>query len=198
MQQVKRDHVHVKRNEFVGFESQMQGFRLDSARACRGPIGRKRGGQGLRASTERGQSSIDDHGPAPCGSSMTIPTACASHRGRSFPREGHLRLLGEHPCRPPVAQPTARHLNRLTLELSSFRPRASITAQGDRSGERGPCASLSYRLFGELSAGSSARVTGLSCITCAALARNGSSGTDRCTERNAAPVPSVGLLPADK
>jgi hypothetical protein len=54
---------------------------------------------------------------------------------------------------------------------------ARVTARGDRSGEREPC--TSYRLFGELCAGSSRRVTGLSCITCAAPARNGSSGTDR-------------------
>jgi hypothetical protein len=39
------------------------------------------------------------------------------------------------------------------------------------------------------SAGSSRRVTGLSCITCAAPARNGSSGTDRCTERERSPLP---------
>src|ERR1700732_688288 len=54
---------------------------------------------------------------------------------------------------------------------------ASVTGRGDRSGEREPC--TSYRLFGELCAGSSRRVTGLSCITCAAPDRNGSSDTDR-------------------
>src|SRR3984893_18811239 len=64
---------------------------------------------------------------------------------------------------------------------------ASVTGRGDRSGEREPC--TSYRLFGELCAGSSRRVTGLSCITCAAPARNGSSGTDQCTERERSPLP---------
>src|SRR6202048_3269896 len=72
---------------------------------------------------------------------------------------------------------------------------ASVTGRGDRLGEREPC--TSYRLFGELCAGSSRRVTGLSCITCAAPARNGSSGTDRCTERERSPCPGVGLLPAE-
>src|ERR1700738_2979614 len=64
---------------------------------------------------------------------------------------------------------------------------ASVTGRGDRLGEREPC--TSYRLFGELCAGSSRRVAGLSCITCAAPARNGSSGTDRCTERERRPLP---------